>query len=179
MTLDVDAPALPLDPRSTNAYERAGATLLAESGCEVVRWRTHSTGIAWLAADRWMIEAPRPRGPVSFGVFAHEVGHQMLHRGRGSRSRWQKEIEAWEWALDCFARFELPRVERARLDAVRSLSWVAHASARHAKPGTARAIRARYEWVFAAAAEFAEQGETVQHAALALFTLGRKMRALR
>jgi hypothetical protein len=101
---------------TADLFEEAGAALLAETGCTVRKWRTKTTGVAYTNADDWGIEAPRPRGALSFATFAHEVAHQVLHR-RNSKPRWLEEIEAWEWALAQFDRFDLPGVLVAQEDA--------------------------------------------------------------
>jgi hypothetical protein len=131
-------------------YERAAAVLLRESGCTVRGYRSRNTGRAFTRADDWGIEVPRPRGPVSFAVFAHEVGHQLLHRGNGKTGRWLEEVEAWEYALAQFDRFALPGVERARVDAAVSLRYAAAKSLRgRLSSATARAILDRMpEWVW-------------------------------
>lgn len=92
-------------------YVLAGRELLADTGCTVARWRTTMSGSADVASPCWAIEAPRPRGPISFGVFAHEVAHQVLHRST-SKPRWQQEVEAEEWALAQFDRLGLPGRDR-------------------------------------------------------------------
>lgn len=89
-----------------NVYEEVGKLLIRESGVTVTRWRTGNSGAADIDSADWEIEAPIPRGPISFGVFAHEVAHQMLHRS-GSRPVWRAEVEAEEWALAQFDRFGL------------------------------------------------------------------------
>ena len=71
---------------------------------EVHRWRTRTTGCAWVARDRRgrarkMIEAPYPRGPVSCAVFLHEVGHHALGI-RCVRLRCLEEHLAWTWAIE-------------------------------------------------------------------------------
>jgi hypothetical protein len=116
----------------------------------VRKYRSGSTGTAYTEADDWGIEAPHPRGPVSFAVFAHEVGHQLKHRD-GSRPRWLEEIEAWEFALSCFERFELPGVERARASAARHLRYTAARLARRRRlsPETAQRVLDRMPaWVW-------------------------------
>ena len=131
-------------------YARAAQALLDESGCTVVKWRKSMTGLAFTRSPIWAIEVPEPRGPISFGVFAHEVGHQMLHR-EGRKQRWLKEVEAWEYALEQFPRFGLKGVERARADAAKSLVYAAHKANRRCSPETAQAILDRFpEWVWAA-----------------------------
>lgn len=131
-------------------FEAAAARLLAESGCTVRRWRTGNTGAAWTRDADWGIEVPEPRGPISFGTFAHEVGHQMLHRGNGSTARWLEEIEAWEYALAQFDRFELPGRERAQADAAKCLRYAASKAERRCGPATAQLILDRMPaWVWA------------------------------
>lgn len=128
-------------------YERAADELLRESGCVVRRWRSSTTGVAFTREEDWGIEAPEPRGPVSFATFAHEIAHQVLHR-RNSAPRWLEEIEAWEYALAQFERFELRGVERARADAVKCLLYAARKASRRCSPETARRILDRYGWVW-------------------------------
>lgn len=132
-------------------YRKAGDQLLVESGCTVRRWRTGNSGSAWTSDADWGIEVPEPRGPISFGTFAHEVGHQLLHRQNGSTPRWLEEIEAWEYALDQFDRFELPGKERSQRDAAGALVYAAHKANRRCSPETAQAILDRYPaWVWEA-----------------------------
>ncbi len=89
-----------------NLYEIAAAVLIKESGCTVRRYRKKNTGVAYTHDDDWGIEVPKPRGPISFGTFAHEVAHQLLHR-RNPAPRWVEEVEAEQFALDSFDRFGL------------------------------------------------------------------------
>ena len=130
-------------------YERAAAALVAASGVTVRKYRSGTTGRAYTNADDWGIDVPRPRGPISFATFAHEVAHQLLHRSN-SAPRWLEEVEAWEFALAQFERFELRGVERARLDAaacVRYAVW--KALRRRCKPETARTMLGRLpEWTW-------------------------------
>lgn len=122
--------------------------LLQQSSCTVRRYRTSMTGRAFTRADDWGIEAPEPKGPISFAVFAHEIGHQMLHR-EGRRSRWLEEVEAWEYALAQFERFDLPGQEKAQADAAKSLVYAAAKANRRCSPETAQAILDRFpEWVW-------------------------------
>lgn len=137
----------PDDARRSD-YRVAAEALLRESGCTVRRWRTSNTGRAFTRSDDWGIEVPQPRGPVSFGVYAHEVGHQMLHR-EGSRPRWLEELEAWEYALAQFDRFQLRGIERCRSDAAKSLVYAAAKANRRCSPETAQAILDRFpDWVW-------------------------------
>jgi hypothetical protein len=150
-----------------NPFEIAGKALLLESGCTVRKWRGANTGRAFTRAADWGIEAPDPRGPISFGVFAHEVGHQMLHR-HGSRPRWLEELEAWEYALAQFERFNLPGKERSQADAAKSLVYAAAKADRRGSPETARKILDRFpEWVWEADSGCAMVGADLQDSATA------------
>jgi hypothetical protein len=103
--------ALPLE--GTDPWKTAAAGLLKLSGCEIVNYRTSMRGVAWTKhrSGRWWIAVPRPKSWTSYAVFAHEVGHQMLHRGNGKYPRWREEIEAWRWALDHWG--DLPHYAKA------------------------------------------------------------------
>lgn len=157
-------PAGPLAGRFP--WEPAARTLIGESGCTVHRWRSSNTGIAYTRSDDWGIEVPQPRGPVSFGVLAHEVAHQLHHRyGKGSRPRWLEELEAEEWALQQFARLGLPEAEVYQRTARRHLQRVADRVVRHRKltPETAEALLARFpDWVWV----WGSVGDAAAHTAL-------------
>lgn len=131
-------------------YLSAAVALIAESGCTVRKWRRGTSGVAYTASEDWGIEVPEPRGPVSFATFAHEVGHQLLHRRNGDASRWLEECEAWEFALAQFDRFELPGKIKAQNDAATSLARAAAKAIRRSnrRDMLVAEIRARYPaWV--------------------------------
>jgi hypothetical protein len=123
----------------TNRYEVAGAALLMASRVEVARYRKRTTGVAWEENGRMLIECPRPRGPVSFCTMAHEIAHHLLNHvcQPKLRPRWVEETEAWDWALEALARFDLPGIERAEADAERCL---AYAYAKAIRRGVAPAV---------------------------------------
>lgn len=84
-------------------YRSMAEDVLSAHGIRVRRWRSSMTGMAWEARYRdgssaRMIEAPRPKGPMSAAVFLHEVGHHVIGLGR-YRPRCLEEYHAWEWAL--------------------------------------------------------------------------------
>lgn len=126
-------------------YREAADLLLHESGCTVRKWRTSNTGRADLKSAEWEIEVPEPRGPISFGVFCHEIGHQLLHR-HGTRPRWLQEIEAEEYALAQFDRFHLAGRDRYEHHAARHLGWSFIKAARRSKKAAAAIIAAYPEW---------------------------------
>lgn len=114
--------------RGRDPYLSAAIELLTESGCAVKKWRKSNTGVAYTRSPDWEIEVPEPRGPSSYSTLAHEIGHQELHRpdrGGGRALRWVEEVEAEEWALATFDRFELPGIEQARDHVAKHLAAVA------------------------------------------------------
>lgn len=134
-------------PDNPNAYEEAANALLRETGCTVRKWRKNNTGTAYTKSADWGIEAPRPREPISFVVFAHEVGHQDMHR-HNSAPRWLEEIEAWEYALAQFDRFELDGRDKAEAQGAASLRYAAHKASLRCSAKTANAILDRMpDWV--------------------------------
>jgi hypothetical protein len=149
-----------------NAYRDAADALVRESGVTIKRVRSSNSGGAYTRSDGWEIEAPDPRGPISFGVFAHEVGHQMLHRG-ARKPRWIQEVEAEEWALAQFDRFDLDGKERYRLRAARNVGWSFAKAIRRNRLLT-KTIVATYPewWVLAEAVETADgRVEVIEHLA--------------
>ena len=155
-------PSGDVNAAAPNAYEQAARILLAESGCNVRKWRKANTGTAYTASEDWGIETPRPRGQASFAVLAHEVGHQLLHR-HSSKQRWLEEVEAWEYALDQFERFGLAGRERAEVTADRCIAYVVTKSLRR------RASRETYE---AMQARLAKRWPEVAKTATLVWVLG-------
>ncbi|MDH3583280.1 MAG: hypothetical protein OER86_03610 [Phycisphaerae bacterium] len=69
----------------------------------VRKWRDSNCGCAWEVHGQdgsvgRLIESPYPRGPVSCGVFLHEIGHHAIGFHRFS-PRCLEEYMAWSWAL--------------------------------------------------------------------------------
>lgn len=85
-------------------YEQLQKEMLSRHGVRVRKWRQHTSGIAWQVcyADGTvarLIEAPRPRGPVSAAVFLHEIGHHAIGF-HTYKPRCLEELHAWCFALD-------------------------------------------------------------------------------
>lgn len=120
-------------------YEQAASELIRRSGCTVRRYRTNLRGTAYTKAEDWGIEVPRPTTAKRFAVFAHEVGHQMLHRSNGDTPRYVEEAEAWEYALAAFDEFGLPGKEDAVALATSAMRYaIAKAVRRKADPDVIR-----------------------------------------
>ena len=85
-------------------YERVTREMLAEHGVRVRKWRTSMSGVAWRVTYTdgtvsKLIEAPKPRGPMSAAIFLHEIGHHAIGLG-AYRPRCLEEYHAWKFALE-------------------------------------------------------------------------------
>ncbi|MEQ8845317.1 MAG: hypothetical protein RIB58_10735 [Phycisphaerales bacterium] len=88
---------------SAERYEAVARQMLSEYGIRVRKWRSNTSGVAWQVtyADGTiarLIEAPRPRGPISAAVFLHEVGHHAIGLGV-YKPRCLEEYHAWLFSL--------------------------------------------------------------------------------
>jgi hypothetical protein len=78
--------------------------MLARHAVRVRKWRTSMSGVAWQVTYHdgsvsRLIEAPRPRGPMSTAIFLHEIGHHAIGFGVYS-PRCLEEYHAWKFAID-------------------------------------------------------------------------------
>lgn len=127
-------------------WQQAVDQLIKESGVTVCRWRNSISGVAYTGDDDWGVEIPIPKGPVSFCIAAHEIGHQLKHRRNGKTPRWVEEVEAWEFALTQLERFELPGYNRALKAATSRLDYSFSKAVRRGVP--LAAISNRFpEWM--------------------------------
>lgn len=84
-------------------YDAMVEAKLAEYGVRVRKWRTAMSGIAWQIEYRdgrvsRLIEAPRPKGPMSAAVFLHEIGHHAIGFNV-YKPRCLEEYHAWAFAI--------------------------------------------------------------------------------
>lgn len=97
-------------------YDLMTRTMLARSGVRVRKWRTAMSGVAWQVTYRdgavsKLIEAPRPKGPMSAAVFLHEIGHHAIGFSTYS-PRCLEEYHAWRYALEQMHAWELNVTQR-------------------------------------------------------------------
>ncbi len=121
------------DPESADGcmqakYDAVVRQLLAEHGIRVRKWRKSMSGIAWYVLYRDgtrvnLIEAPRPRGPMSAAIFLHEIGHHAIGFNV-YKPRCLEEYHAWRWSLEAMERHGLNITDAVRLRMHRSL-WYA------------------------------------------------------
>ena len=107
-------------PRRLTAkqYELMTRWMIKEQSIRVRKWRSSTSGAAWqLIAPNGevtrMIEAPRPRGPMSAAVFLHEVGHHAIGFDR-YKPRCLEEYHAWMYSLQQMARWGIPITEQVQ-----------------------------------------------------------------
>lgn len=99
-------------------YHAMERDLLTRYGVRVRKWRSSMSGVAWEVHYRdgtisRLIEAPKPRGPMSAAVFCHEIGHHAIGF-KTYKPRCLEEYHAWEWSLRTMAQYELNVTQRVR-----------------------------------------------------------------
>lgn len=92
--------------------------MLTRYGIRVRKWRASTSGVAWEVTYRTgevsrLIEAPRPRGPMSAAVFLHEVGHHAIGFHTYS-PRCLEEYHAWRFAQEQMLRWDIAITDRVR-----------------------------------------------------------------
>lgn len=110
------APPLSSQPGRTPSATASGSTsmrdrydavtkgMLQDYGLRVRKWRSSMSGVAWQVTYKdgtvsRLIEAPKPKGPMSAAVFLHEVGHHAIGF-KTFTPRCLEEYKAWEWSLN-------------------------------------------------------------------------------
>lgn len=85
-------------------YDAVVRLMLDRYQIRVRKWRSGMSGVAWYVEYRDgrrqnLIEAPRPKGPMSVAVFLHEIGHHAIGFNV-YKPRCLEEYHAWRWALE-------------------------------------------------------------------------------
>jgi hypothetical protein len=98
-------------PTMQDRYDRMAREQLSLHGVRVRRYRTAMTGIAWQVRYRdgsvkRLIEAPRPKGPMSAAIFLHEIGHHAIGFDV-YKPRCLEEYHAWAYSLSQMERYGL------------------------------------------------------------------------
>lgn len=95
----------PVSRRDTmqSKYDAMVEAKLSQYGVRVRKWRTSMSGIAWQIEYQdgrvsRLIEAPRPKGPMSAAVFLHEIGHHAIGFNV-YKPRCLEEYHAWAYAI--------------------------------------------------------------------------------
>jgi hypothetical protein len=85
-------------------YDAMTREMLTRYGVRVRKWRSSMSGVAWEVRYRdgtvsRLIEAPRPKGPMSAAIFLHEIGHHAIGFGV-YKPRCLEEYHAWRFAIE-------------------------------------------------------------------------------
>lgn len=110
-------PPTPAAPGSAQErYEKITREMLGKYGVRVRKWRSSMSGVAWQVAYKdgtvsRLIEAPRPKGPMSAAVFLHEIGHHAIGFSTYS-PRCLEEYYAWKFSIDTMRELELNVTQR-------------------------------------------------------------------
>lgn len=99
-------------------YDAVVRLHLEQYQVRVRKWRSGMSGIAWCVTYRdgriqRLIEAPRPKGPMSAAVFLHEIGHHAIGFDV-YKPRCLEEFHAWRWALEAMERHDLNITDAVR-----------------------------------------------------------------
>ena len=120
-------PGPPAPPGSMRRrYDDLVAEMKRTYGVRVRKWRTSTSGCAWVVQYHdgtisRLIEAPYPRGPMSCAIFLHEIGHHAIGFNT-HRLRCLEEYDVWQWALAAMRVRKLnvtPAVQKRMDEAVR------------------------------------------------------------
>lgn len=115
-------------------YEQITKDMLKQYNIRVRKWRTSMSGVAWEVhyedgkVSR-LIEAPKPKGPMSAAVFLHEIGHHAIGLG-AYKPRCLEEYHAWAWSLATMESLGLNVTDRVRQRMHDSLRYAVHKSRR-------------------------------------------------
>jgi len=124
------APTVRTAPRAgamARKYEAITRDMLARHGVRVRKWRSGMSGVAWQVTYRdgtvsRLIEAPRPRGPMSAAIFLHEIGHHAIGF-HTYKPRCLEEYHAWKFAIDTMEAEGLNVTDRVRTRMRESLRY--------------------------------------------------------
>lgn len=108
-------------------YEEITRQMLAEHGVRVRKWRSSMSGVAWQVMYKdgtvaKLIEAPRPRGPMSAAVFLHEIGHHAIGFGT-YKPRCLEEFYAWKFSIEKMEELGLNVTDRVHKRMHESLEY--------------------------------------------------------
>lgn len=117
--------------RSTkqDLYDGMVRDMCARYNVRVRKWRKSMSGIAWYVEYRdgsiqRLIEAPRPKTPLSASIFLHEIGHHAIGFGV-YKPRCLEEYHAWMYSLQQMQEWNIEVTDRVKTRVHRSLRYAA------------------------------------------------------
>lgn len=120
-------PGSPAKQSAQARYDSVVREMLAKYDVKVRKWRTSMSGVAYLleyrdGSTKRLIEAPRPKGPMSIAVFLHEIGHHAIGLG-AYKPRCLEEYHAWMFAIRAMEEHNLNITDSVRRRMSRSLKY--------------------------------------------------------
>jgi len=108
-------------------YEAVTREMLRTYGVRVRKWRSSMSGVAWQVTYRdgsvsRLIEAPKPKGPMSAAIFLHEIGHHAIGF-KTYTPRCYEEYKAWEWSINAMDEHGLNVTDRVHQRMRESLEY--------------------------------------------------------
>jgi hypothetical protein len=108
-------------------YDAVTRTMLAKYDVRVRKWRSSMSGLAWYVTYRdgrvqRLIEAPKPKGPMSAAIFLHEIGHHAIGFNV-YKPRCLEEHHAWQFSLREMERNGLNITDAVRRRVQRSMQY--------------------------------------------------------
>jgi len=108
--------------------------MLARYGVRVRKWRKSMSGVAWELTYHdgrvvRLIEAPKPKSPMSMAIFLHEIGHHAIGFNV-YKPRCLEEYHAWAFAVRTMEERGLEVTERVRRRMSSSLKYAGEKAVR-------------------------------------------------
>lgn len=115
-------------------YDRMVRDMCLRYNIRVRKWRKSMSGIAWYVEYRdgsiqRLIEAPRPKTPLSASIFLHEIGHHAIGFGV-YKPRCLEEYHAWMYSLQQMQEWNIEITDRVKIRVHRSLRYAARKAMR-------------------------------------------------
>lgn len=115
-------------------YEQITREMLSQYGIRVRKWRSSMSGVAWQVTYQdgtisRLIEAPKPKGPMSAAIFLHEIGHHAIGFGT-YKPRCLEEYYAWKFSIDTMHELGLNVTDRVHERMHDSLHYAIEKAAR-------------------------------------------------
>ena len=115
-------------------YDQMVRDMCLRYNVRVRKWRKSMSGIAWYVEYRdgsiqRLIEAPRPKTPLSASIFLHEIGHHAIGFGV-YKPRCLEEYHAWMYSLQQMQEWNIEVTDKVKNRIHRSLRYAARKAMR-------------------------------------------------
>lgn len=115
-------------------YDAIVSEMLARYGVRVRKWRKSMSGVAWELTYhdgrvKRLIEAPKPKSPMSLAIFLHEIGHHAIGFNV-YKPRCLEEYHAWAFAVRAMEERGLEVTDRVHTRMRKSLKYAGEKAVR-------------------------------------------------